>query len=195
MRARVGPINCRADRADCRDFRLHVFVNSRNDDRFRLSFHILMVVHLGLRMGQMSGRFPVPKPAAKRTENRIPSNSQKKMGATLCFSVCGMERFFFAAFNPFGSETGHALCTSGPFGPPGPPTDPRSSRRRRNRDYFFLWLYGLLYYLPPLSLETPALLIRAGRSLIAFFSFCCNFFLEGRAKRGLAGAGPFAVEV
>ena len=45
----------------------------------------------------------------------------------------------------------------GPFGPSGQP-DPTIIQTAPRPDYFFLWLYAILSFLPP-SLETPALLI------------------------------------
>jgi ubiquinol-cytochrome c reductase cytochrome b subunit len=45
----------------------------------------------------------------------------------------------------------------GPFGPSGPP-DPTIIQTAPRPDFFFLWLYAVLSFLPP-SMETPALLI------------------------------------
>lgn len=45
----------------------------------------------------------------------------------------------------------------GPFGPGGPP-DPTIIQTAPRPDFFFLWLYALLSYLPPAA-ETPILLI------------------------------------
>jgi len=45
----------------------------------------------------------------------------------------------------------------GPFGPTGRP-DPTIIQTAPRPDYFFLWLYAVLSFLPP-SMETPALLI------------------------------------
>ena len=45
----------------------------------------------------------------------------------------------------------------GPFGPSGPP-DPTIIQTAPRPDFFFLWLYAVLSYLPA-SMETPALLI------------------------------------
>jgi ubiquinol-cytochrome c reductase cytochrome b subunit len=52
-----------------------------------------------------------------------------------------------------------AACAAlrGPFGPSGQP-DPTIIQTAPHPDYFFLWLYALLSYLPPAS-ETPVLLI------------------------------------
>ena len=45
----------------------------------------------------------------------------------------------------------------GPFGPSGQP-DPTIVRTVPKPDFFFLWIYAALAYLPP-SMETPCLLI------------------------------------
>jgi ubiquinol-cytochrome c reductase cytochrome b subunit len=45
----------------------------------------------------------------------------------------------------------------GPYGPSGPP-DPTIIQTAPRPDFFFLWLYAVLSFLPP-SMETPALLI------------------------------------
>jgi ubiquinol-cytochrome c reductase cytochrome b subunit len=45
----------------------------------------------------------------------------------------------------------------GPFGPSGPP-DPTIIQTTPHPDFFFLWIYALLSYLPPAA-ETPVLLI------------------------------------
>jgi len=62
---------------------------------------------------------------------------------------------FFAAFILLAV----AACAVyfGPFGPTGQP-DPTIIQTAPKPDYFFLWLYAVLSYLPP-SMETPALLI------------------------------------
>jgi ubiquinol-cytochrome c reductase cytochrome b subunit len=52
-----------------------------------------------------------------------------------------------------------AVCAAvfGPYGPGGQP-DPTIIQTAPKPDFFFLWLYAVLSYLPP-SLETPFLLI------------------------------------
>jgi ubiquinol-cytochrome c reductase cytochrome b subunit len=62
---------------------------------------------------------------------------------------------FFAAFVLLAV----AACALffGPFGPTGQP-DPTIIQTAPKPDYFFLWLYAVLSFLPP-AMETPALLI------------------------------------
>jgi len=45
----------------------------------------------------------------------------------------------------------------GPFGPGGPP-DPTIIQTAPKPDYFFLWIYAVLAFLPP-SIETPVILV------------------------------------
>src|SRR6266849_4631098 len=66
-----------------------------------------------------------------------------------------MERSVLCRFHPLGSGRMRSVLRSvRSYRPPGPTDLPAAPKP----DYFFLWLYGLLSYLPP-SMETPALLI------------------------------------
>src|SRR5215475_6523147 len=56
----------------------------------------------------------------------------------------------------------------GPFGPSGQP-DPTIIQTAPRPDFFFLWLYALLSFLPP-SAETPILLIGPAIGLIVLFA-------------------------
>ncbi len=53
----------------------------------------------------------------------------------------------------------------GPFGPGGQP-DPTIIQTAPRPDFFFLWLYALLSFLPP-SAETPILLIGPAVGIVA----------------------------
>jgi ubiquinol-cytochrome c reductase cytochrome b subunit len=66
----------------------------------------------------------------------------------------------------------------GPFGPSGPP-DPTIIQTAPHPDYFFLWIYALLAYLPPAA-ETPALLI--GPVVILAVLLLLPFFAGGGEK-------------
>jgi ubiquinol-cytochrome c reductase cytochrome b subunit len=63
-----------------------------------------------------------------------------------------------------------AVCTIhfGPFGPSGQP-DPTIIQTAPRPDFFFLWLYALLSFLPP-SAETPILLIGPAIGIIALLA-------------------------
>jgi ubiquinol-cytochrome c reductase cytochrome b subunit len=63
-----------------------------------------------------------------------------------------------------------AVCAVhfGPFGPSGQP-DPRIIQTAPRPDFFFLWLYALLSFLPP-SAETPILLIGPAIGIIVLLA-------------------------
>ncbi len=73
-----------------------------------------------------------------------------------------------------------AACAAffGPFGPGGEP-DPTIIQTSPRPDYFFLWLYALLSFLPPAA-ETPILLI--GPAVVVLGLFLLPF-LSGEGER------------
>jgi len=74
----------------------------------------------------------------------------------------------------------------GPFGPGGPP-DPTIIQTAPKPDYFFLWIYAVLAFLPP-SIETPVMLV-VPVIAIAGMLLLPIFFGEGErhwAKRPIA---------
>jgi len=73
-----------------------------------------------------------------------------------------------------------AVCAIvlGPFGPSGQP-DPTIIQTAPHPDYFFLWLYALLSYLPPAS-ETPILLIAPAIGLAVLIALP---FLAGEGEK------------
>jgi ubiquinol-cytochrome c reductase cytochrome b subunit len=83
---------------------------------------------------------------------------------------------FFAAFILLAV----AACAAffGPFGPTGQP-DPTIIQTAPKPDYFFLWLYAVLSFLPP-SMETPALLIGP---VIVIGSLLLLPFLSGEGEK------------
>jgi len=131
-----------------RFFALHVFVIPGMLIAF-VGLHLLMVVKLGINEWPMPGRL------VKRAtyENEYHELTQKD-GAP--FVPCAVWKdLFFAAFIVLAVATCAAYF--GPFGPTGQP-DPTIIQTAPRPDYFFLWLYAVLSFLPP-SMETPALLI------------------------------------
>lgn len=66
----------------------------------------------------------------------------------------------------------------GPFGPSGQP-DPTIIQTAPKPDYFFLWLYALLSFLPPAA-ETPILLIGPAVGLLVLFALP---FLAGEGEK------------
>src|SRR6516162_8186173 len=131
-----------------RFFALHVFVIPGMLIGF-VALHLLMVIKLGINDWPMPGR--IVKRATYMTEYH---ELTKKEGAPFVPYAIWKD-LFFAAFILLAV----AACALyfGPFGPTGRP-DPTIIQTAPKPDYFFLWLYGLLSYLPP-SMETPALLI------------------------------------
>src|SRR5712672_4417920 len=131
-----------------RFFALHVFVIPGMLIGF-VCLHLLMVLKLGINEWPMPGRL------VKRAtyENEYHQLTRKDGAPFVPYAV--WKDLFFAAFILLAV----AACAQyfGPFGPTGRP-DPTVIQTAPKPDYFFLWLYGLLSYLPP-SMETPALLI------------------------------------
>jgi len=73
----------------------------------------------------------------------------------LLSSLCGLERSILRRVYRIGGCRVRGVLR--PFGPTGQP-DPTIIQTAPRPDYFFLWLYAVLSFLPP-SMETPALLI------------------------------------
>jgi ubiquinol-cytochrome c reductase cytochrome b subunit len=131
-----------------RFFALHVFVIPGMLIAF-VGLHLLMVVKLGINEWPMPGRL-----VKKATyENEYHELTRKDGAPFVPYAV--WKDIFFAAFILLAI----AACAAffGPFGPTGQP-DPTIIQTAPKPDYFFLWLYAVLSFLPP-SMETPALLI------------------------------------
>jgi ubiquinol-cytochrome c reductase cytochrome b subunit len=131
-----------------RFFALHVFVIPGLLIGF-VMIHLLMVIKLGIN------EWPMPGRVVKRATYEKEYHELTKTSGAPFVPYAVWKDMFFAAFILFAV----AACAFyfGPFGPSGMP-DPTVIQTAPRPDYFFLWLYGLLSYLPP-SLETPALLI------------------------------------
>jgi ubiquinol-cytochrome c reductase cytochrome b subunit len=131
-----------------RFFALHVFVIPGLLIAF-VGIHLLMVIKLGINEWPMPGRV-----VRKATYLREYHELTKEDGVPF-FPGAIWKDLFFSAFILISI----ALCAYyfGPFGPSGPP-DPTIIQTAPRPDYFFLWLYAVLSYLPA-SMETPALLI------------------------------------
>jgi ubiquinol-cytochrome c reductase cytochrome b subunit len=131
-----------------RFFALHVFVIPGMLIAF-VGLHLLMVIKLGINEWPMPGRL-----VKKATyENEYHKLTMKDGAPFVPYAV--WKDMFFAAFILLAV----AACAVyfGPFGPTGQP-DPTIIQTVPKPDYFFLWLYAVLSFLPP-SMETPALLI------------------------------------
>src|SRR3954462_15067905 len=131
-----------------RFFALHVFVIPGLLIGF-VGLHVLMVLKLGIN------EWPMPGRVVKRAtyENEYHALTKSEGAPFVPYAV--WKDMFFAAFIILAI----AACAYyfGPFGPTGQP-DPTIIQTAPKPDYFFLWLYALLSFLPP-SAETPLLLI------------------------------------
>ncbi|HEX4593337.1 MAG TPA: cytochrome b N-terminal domain-containing protein, partial [Bryobacteraceae bacterium] len=131
-----------------RFFALHVFVVPGLLIAF-VSMHLLMVIKLGINEWPMPGRV-----VRKATYLKQYHELTKKDGIPFVPGAVWKD-LFFGGFILLSI----AACALyfGPFGPSGPP-DPTIIQTAPRPDFFFLWLYAVLSFLPP-SMETPALLI------------------------------------
>jgi len=146
-----------------RFFALHVFVIPGLLIAF-VALHLLMVVKLGINEWPMPGRL-----VRKETYVKDYHELTKKDGVPFVPGAIWKD-LFFSAFVLLAI----AACAYyyGPFGPSGPP-DPTIIQTVPRPDFFFLWLYAVLSFLPP-SMETPALLI--GPVVVILFLLLLPFF-------------------
>src|SRR5271155_879354 len=131
-----------------RFFALHVFVIPGMMLGFA-ALHIWMVVGLGINDWPMPGRI-----VRRSTYVQEYHELTQKDGIPFVPGAVWKDMIFSAAI-----LFAVALCAVflGPFGPTGFP-DPTIIQTVPKPDFFFLWLYAVLAYLPP-SLETPFILI------------------------------------
>jgi ubiquinol-cytochrome c reductase cytochrome b subunit len=131
-----------------RFFALHVFVIPGLLIGF-VAVHLLMVIKLGINEWPMPGRI-----VRKATYVKEYHELTKKDGIPFVPAAVWKDMFFSGAI-----LLAVAACALyfGPFGPSGQP-DPTIIQTAPRPDFFFLWLYAVLSFLPP-SMETPAMLI------------------------------------
>ena len=131
-----------------RFFALHVFVIPAGLLSFA-GLHVWMVLKLGINEWPMPGRI-VRRSTYVHEYNEL----AHKDGIAFVPGAVWKDLFFTAGI--FGAV---ALCAVifGPFGP-GIQPDPTIIQTAPAPDYFFLWIYSILAYLPD-SMETPVLLI------------------------------------
>jgi ubiquinol-cytochrome c reductase cytochrome b subunit len=152
-----------------RFFALHVFVIPGMLIAF-VGLHLLLVLKLGINDWPMPGRI-----VKKATYEHEYHELTKQQGAPFVPYAIWKD-MFFAAFIILAV----AACAFyfGPFGPTGQP-DPTIIQTAPKPDYFFLWLYGVLSFLPP-SLETPFLLIVPPVAILALILLP---FLSGEGEK------------
>jgi ubiquinol-cytochrome c reductase cytochrome b subunit len=126
--------------------------------------HLLMVLKLGINEWPMPGRL-----VRRATYMQEYHELTRKDGIPFVPEAVWKD-IFFSGFILLAI----AVCAVhfGPFGPSGQP-DPRIIQTAPRPDFFFLWLYALLSFLPP-SAETPILLIGPGIGII--FLLALPFF-------------------
>src|SRR6202045_2691679 len=139
-----------------RFFALHVFVVPGLLIAF-VAVHLLMVLKLGINEWPMPGRV-----VRKATYVREYHELTHRHGVPFVPNAVWKD-IFFSGFILFAI----AVCAVhfGPFGPGGQP-DPTIIQTAPRPDFFFLWLYALLSFLPP-SAETPILLIGPAVGIVA----------------------------
>jgi len=142
-----------------RFFALHVFVVPGLLIAF-VGVHLLMVLKLGINEWPMPGR--VVRRATYMQEYRELTHKQ---GIPFVPNAVAKD-ILFSGFILLAI----AACATyfGPFGPGGQP-DPTIIQTAPRPDFFFLWLYALLSFLPP-SAETPILLIGPAVGIIVLLA-------------------------
>ncbi len=131
-----------------RFFDLHVFVIPGLLIAF-VCVHLLLVLKLGINEWPMPGRI-----VRRATYIQEYHELTKKDGMPF-FPNAIWKDILFSGFILLSITV--CAVHFGPFGPSGQP-DPTIIQTVPRPDYFFLWLYALLSYLPPAA-ETPILLI------------------------------------
>ena len=142
-----------------RFFALHVFVIPGLLIAF-VGVHLLMVLKLGINEWPMPGR--IVRRATYFQEYR---DLTHKQGVPFVPNAVWKD-ILFSGFILLSI----AACAVffGPFGPSGQP-DPTIIQTAPHPDFFFLWLYALLSFLPPSS-ETPILLIGPAIALMVLLA-------------------------
>jgi ubiquinol-cytochrome c reductase cytochrome b subunit len=142
-----------------RFFALHVFVIPGLLIGF-VGLHVLMVLKLGVNEWPMPGR--IVRRATYLQEYRELTHKQ---GVPFVPNAVSKD-ILFSGFVVLSI----VVCAVyfGPFGPGGQP-DPTIIQTAPRPDFFFLWLYALLSFLPPAA-ETPILLIGPAIGIIALLA-------------------------
>ena len=141
-----GPIIAGATLA--RFFALHVFIIPGLLMAL-VGLHLFLVLKVGINEWPMPGRI-----VRRSTYIQEYSELTHRDGVPFVPAAIWKDILFSGAV---GLSIGICAFVFGPFGPSGQP-DPTIIQTAPHPDYFFLWLYALLSFLPPAA-ETPILLI------------------------------------
>jgi ubiquinol-cytochrome c reductase cytochrome b subunit len=131
-----------------RFFALHVFVIPGLLIAF-VGLHLLLVLKLGIN------EWPMPGRVVRRATYVAEYHELTRRDGIPFVPAAVWKDLLFSGFILLSIAACAVLL--GPFGPSGPP-DPTIIQTSPHPDYFFLWLYAVLSYLPPAA-ETPFLLI------------------------------------
>jgi len=155
-----GPIIAGATLA--RFFALHVFIIPGLLIGL-VGLHLFLVLKVGINEWPMPGRI-----VRRSTYIEEYEKATEQDGVPFVPGAIWKDIIFSAAV---GLSIGVCALVFGPFGPSGQP-DPTIIQTAPHPDYFFLWLYALLSFLPPAA-ETPILLI--GPAVVIFFLLLLPF--------------------
>jgi ubiquinol-cytochrome c reductase cytochrome b subunit len=152
-----------------RFFALHVFVVPGLLIGF-IAVHVLLVLRLGVNEWPMPGRL-VRRETYLREYHDLTHQDGVPFAPNAIWKDIVFSGFVLLAI---------AGCAYflGPFGPGGEP-DPTIIQTAPHPDFFFLWLYALLSFLPP-SAETPLLLIVPPLIILALVTLP---FLAGEGEK------------
>jgi len=154
-----------------RFFALHVFVIPGMLIGF-VGLHLLMVIKLGINEWPMPGRL-----VKKATYEHDYHELTQKDGAPFVPMRSG-KIYFSPHLSSWPLRVRRVLRPVRTIGQP----DPTIIQTAPRPDYFFLWLYAVLSFLPP-SMETPALLIGP---VIVLGALLLLPFLSGEGEKKLA---------
>jgi ubiquinol-cytochrome c reductase cytochrome b subunit len=142
-----------------RFFALHVFVVPGLLIGF-IAVHVLLVLKLGVNEWPMPGRV-----VRRDTYLREYHELTERDGVPFAPNAIWKDIVFSGVVLLAVAACAYVL---GPFGPGGEP-DPTIIQTAPHPDFFFLWLYALLSFLPPAA-ETPLLLIAPPLIIIALLA-------------------------
>jgi ubiquinol-cytochrome c reductase cytochrome b subunit len=131
-----------------RFFAMHVFLIPGLLIAF-VTLHVLLVLKLGINEWPMPGRIVRRETYLREYEELVHRDGEPFVPGAVWKDIA------FSGVILLGIVTCAALF--GPFGPGGQP-DPTIIQTAPRPDFFFLWLYAVLSFLPPAA-ETPLLMI------------------------------------